>query len=149
MAIPTLLECQTRLVNKERDNSRHRSQSLYHKILDMILETIMMNALGATTFFCVRHTDFTVKLDFSFLAFAVVFPLTFLIQTVFSRRDAALSSLADFKASLLSTVLFTLTVDWKSQEGYPTRRGRLELPEHFNANVLLQDTNRSRSVRVS
>lgn len=79
-----------------------------------------------------HHRD--LKIDFSFLAFAVVFPLTFLISSTFARREQALAFLADFKSSLLSTALFTLAVDWPAQDS--TYNGRLSLPKHFNAQVV-------------
>lgn len=74
-------------------------------------------------------------MDFAFLAFAVVFPLTFLISSTFARREQALSFLADFKSSILTAALMTLSVDWPSNDGQPTN-GRLQLPNRFNAQVV-------------
>jgi len=85
--------------------------------------------------YCLTIQYRDVKLDFSFLAFAVVFPLTFLISSTFARREQALSFLADFKSSLLTAALLTLSVDWPSDTGAPYN-GRLQLPERFNAHVV-------------
>eukprot|EP00121_Abeoforma_whisleri_P001999 Awhi_evm1s1789 len=47
----------------------------------------------------IKYT-FSRRLDFSLLGFAIVFPLTFLMQQVFSRREQALVRLSDFKSAL-------------------------------------------------
>jgi hypothetical protein len=151
--IPSLVECKAQLVNPEYEAAKNRALRLSHKLNDigydivaafyiylvntLGLETILIvtNATLATYFFCARYEEFATRLDFSFLAFAIVFPLTFLIQAVFNRREQALVRLADFKAAVLSTTLFTMTVDWASSDGSLTR-GRLSLPKQFNANVL-------------
>ena len=69
----------------------------------------------------------------AFLSFSVVFPLTFLINTTFGRRDQALQRLADFRACVLSTALFSFTVDWPDPKipGSYTG-GRKLLPPSFN-----------------
>jgi len=46
-----------------------------------------------------------------------------------------LSKLADFKASVLSTALFTLTSDWAAANGDPVG-GRMALSSRFNMNVV-------------
>jgi len=151
--IPTLKECRMFLRNDEAAAYRSRAQSLKHRLTNMVADTIaaifiyisftltiesfviVTHAVLATYFYCRRYTHFSAKLDFSFLAFSIVFPLTFLIQSVFSRRDQALQRLMDFKSALLSTALFTLTCDWTSKDGSPVG-GRLMLPPNFNKIVL-------------
>lgn len=64
----------------------------------------------------------------------MVFPLTFLISSTFARREQALAYLADFKSSLLSTALMTLSVDWPNDKGV-RYNGRLQLPGRFNVQV--------------
>ena len=77
---------------------------------------VISNAVIVTFFYCYNYEQYAVKLDFSFLSFSVVFPLTFLINTTFGRRDQALQKLADFRGCVLSTALFTYTVDWPDPE---------------------------------
>ena len=159
--VPTLLECRKQLYNKENEHHKRRRQhstkgniketamdflaAFYIYLVHMIgMETLLFlcNAVGATYFY-IYYSDtypgIAIKLDFSFLAFSVVFPLTFLIQTVFARRDLALSRFADFKAAILSVVLFTLTVDWPDPNGVKKPNltgGRLALSDNFNQNVV-------------
>eukprot|EP00122_Pirum_gemmata_P005203 Pgem_evm1s4747 len=62
---------------------------------------IMLNAIGATCFY-LFHTDengklLSTRLDFSLLGFAVIFPLTFLMNQAFSRRESSLTQLNDFR----------------------------------------------------
>jgi hypothetical protein len=98
---------------------------------------VLANAVLATILFCLVFEDVAVKLDFSFLAFAVVFPLTFLIGSTFGRRDLALQRLADFKACILSTCLTTLSVDWPPLgDSSSPSGGRLDLPLDFNQQVV-------------
>lgn len=94
---------------------------------------IVFNAFAATAYFMYEKPTFHVKLDFALLAIAVIFPLTFLVQATFNRRDLALSRLADFKACVLSMALFKFTVDWA---GNGNVGGRLALPDTFNKQVL-------------
>lgn len=153
--VPSLRECQRLLHNDEFDVYVKKSKTTHHQVSNVFfnnvaafiiylahtigLETFLVlgNAVGVSYFFCafVEHT--AVKLDFSFLAFSVVFPLTFLIQTTFSRRDLALTRLADLKANILSTVLTTLSVDWPSKDDKSSLSGgRLDLPDDFNSIVV-------------
>lgn len=151
--IPSLQECQKQLKNPEAEKYRRKTVTTKRRLEDMVMNVfaalfiwfinmatlesiiVIINA-GLSAFLYSLHAEkFAVKLDFSFLAFAVVFPLTFLIQSTFARRELALSFLADFKASILSASLMTLTTDWPDMEGDLTS-GRLALPEQFNANVV-------------
>ncbi|GKY97191.1 hypothetical protein MPSEU_000677500 [Mayamaea pseudoterrestris] len=151
--LPSLVDCKKKLVNKIRDEHLERSSNAGHILQNLVLDilagfyiyfantvgvetlVVVVNAVAATVFFCIEHARFAVRLDFAYLSFAVVFPLTFLIQTVFARRDLALSHLADFKAALLGTTMFTMTVDWPTTDGALTG-GRMSLPKKFNENVL-------------
>jgi hypothetical protein len=153
IAIPSLQECQKHLKNDEAEKHREQAVKLSSRVTDLVmnevaalwiwfitmfsLESIVViaNAAVATLVYCYHAEAYAVKLDFSFLAFAVIFPLTFLLQSTFGRREQALSFLADFKGAVLSTALMTLTVDWPDTDGDLTT-GRLSLPEQFNANVL-------------
>lgn len=146
-------ECQATLENEEAQAYQERNGKLTHQLNEAILnmlaalfiyvsnttgfESVVMTANAATAswYYIEQKEHFAVKLDFSFLAFSVVFPLTFLIQSTFSRRDQALTRLADFKACILSSSLFTFTVDWSSKESGLVG-GRLTLPNNFNAQVL-------------
>jgi len=149
--IPSLQECRRSLVNKEMDNYKKKQRKyrkmVQHSLLDLVAAFIIYlghiigiqcflvvtNACMVTWYFCSRAGDFAVKLDFSFLAFSVVFPLTFLVQASFSRRDQALSRLADFKSCVQSTCLLTLLVDWPC--GSELTGGRQTMPSQFNMNV--------------
>ena len=83
------------------------------------------------------RTLFYLNSSVQFLSFSIVLPLTFLINTTFGRRDQALQKLADFRGCVLSTALFTYTVDWPDPEvpGSYTG-GRKRLPPSFNEAVL-------------
>lgn len=151
--IPSLATCQRQLQNKTADQYNKRSKKWYWRIADTVMNIlaavyiylasicgfeailVITNTVIATYYFCYFAEDYAVKLDFAFLSMAVVFPLTFLIQSTFSRRDAALSRLADFKSAVLSSVLFEFSVDWATKDGDPVG-GRAQLPLQFNKNVL-------------
>ena len=153
IAIPSLQECQKHLRNEEAEKHREKTVKLSSRVKDLLLKefsalwiwfitmcclesiVVIANAAIATFVFCKNAEAYAVKLDFHFLAFAVIFPLTFLLESTFGRRERAISSLADFKGAVLSTALMTLTVDWPGTDGDLTK-GRLGLPEQFNANVL-------------
>ena len=153
--IPTLRECQNTFHCEEADQWQHNARNPFHKLLTTILNIagafyiwishtmsiesflVISNAVIVTFFYCYNYEQYAVKLDFSFLSFSVVFPLTFLINTTFGRRDQALQKLADFRGCVLSTALFTYTVDWPDPEvpGSYTG-GRKRLPPSFNEAVL-------------
>lgn len=153
LKIPALSECKLRLRNDVADEHRSRARTIRRSFVETILnylaalyiyvantagvESLLVtaNAAGATLLYCYFTEDFAVKLDFAFLSVAVVFPLTFLISATFNRRELALSRLAEFKACILSTVLFMLTVDWPASKDEATK-GRLKLPATFNAIVV-------------
>ena len=149
--IPTLRECQNAFYCEEADEWLHNARNPFHKLARTLLNIIaafyiwiahtlsfesflvIVNATVVTFFYCHEYVQFAVKLDFAFLSFSVVFPLTFLINTTFGRRDQALQRLADFRACVLSTALFSFTVDWpdpKIPGGYTG--GRKLLPPSFN-----------------
>ena len=151
--IPSLQECKKHLKNEEAEKHRENASKPTSRVVNLVmnesaalwiwfitmcsLESIVViaNASVAAFVFFRYADDYAVKLDFSFLAFAVIFPLTFLLQSTFSRREQALSFFADFKAAVLSAALMTLTVDWPDTTGNLIR-GRLAMPEQFNANIL-------------
>jgi hypothetical protein len=151
--IPSLQECQKQLKNPEAEKYRQETVTTKSRLEDMVMNifaalyiwfinmatlesiVVVVNAGMAAYFYSKHAAIYAAKLDFSFLAFAVVFPLTFLMQSTLARREQAPSFLADFKASILTTSLMTLTVDWPDTEG-DLSSGRLALPEHFNANVV-------------
>mmetsp|Transcript_6890 Transcript_6890/g.14064 ORF Transcript_6890/g.14064 Transcript_6890/m.14064 type:complete len:583 (-) Transcript_6890:104-1852(-) len=150
--VPSLKKLQKKyLKNKEASDYRKRSRNQGWRIFELILEIfstliiylaftatlesviIITHAVLVTYFFFLKHEEYAVKLDFAFLAFAVIFPLTFLIQSTFNRREEALRRLMDFKAGLLSLALFTFTVDWpESGVSGSKDRGRLALPASFH-----------------
>jgi hypothetical protein len=183
--VPSLKECRCYLRNDEADAYHKRSETIIHRVSNVILDyaaatwmyiantyvprcrhpraapfllpsshlddlscqsyrvtlestVAVLNAVFATYFYCRNADRLSAKLDFAFLAFSVVFPLTFLIQSVFSRRDQALQRLADFKGAVLAAVLMTLTCDWATSDGSSTTMGRLELPPQFNR-IVVQD----------
>jgi len=95
---------------------------------------VCLNAAGASCFFLFYLPAYghylASKLDFTFLSFAVVFPLTFLVQQSFRRREQVLVLLADFKALLLN--LFLAKILWD----FPNKRtkewgGLVDLPDTF------------------
>jgi hypothetical protein len=154
IVIPSLRECRNWLVNDHAEayhehvaKPRTRvaevvlnfSAAFYIYLVNTVgLETIAvtLNAVLAAFYYCHNAADFAVKLDFSFLSFSVVFPLTFLIQSTFARRDQALVRFFDFKSAVLTTALFTLTCDWANSSDGKPNGGRLAMPEDFNAGVV-------------
>jgi hypothetical protein len=152
--IPSLLECRQFLSNPEADAHNQTAFQPLHILQNLLLNilaaftiwfinmlsvetfVVAFNAAGAASYFGreKRRGEWELKLDFSFLAFAVVFPLTFLISSTFARREQAFSFLADFKSSVLSAALMTLSVDWPNDKG-DLYNGRLQLPERFNRQV--------------
>ena len=159
--IPSLHECQLALHNEEADAHRRKVDKQSHVATNVLLDAlaatyiyitnsmryetllVVINASLSTFFYCKFSDTFAVKLDFSFLAFSVVFPLSFLIQSTFNRRELALQRLADFKSALLTAALLSLTVDWDSEDSGSNNKGsdgrpkhgggRLALPENFAA----------------
>jgi len=99
---------------------------------------VVLNAVLVTLFFLEFEDSemmhLASRLDFSILAFAVVFPLTYLLQQAFTRRESALVYVANFKSSLISIVIADLTWDFPVAE---TKKwgGRATLPEDFNLRV--------------
>ena len=157
--VPSLKECRSYLRNDEAEAYQKRSETISHRFSSVILDfaaaifvylintlslesfLAVTNAVLATYFYCRNADEWSAKLDFAFLAFAVVFPLTFLIQSVFSRRDQALQRLADFKAVVWAAALMTMTCDWAASDGSSRTMGRLELPPQFNK-IVAQDYRR-------
>jgi hypothetical protein len=153
LKVPTLKMCLLELHNPYAEAYRQRAVRPVHTGLNFVLDTVaafaiwilnmltietvlvVANAAGAAVFFAEEKQDWALKLDFSFLAFAIIFPLSFLLQSTFNRREQALSWFADFKTSVLSGALMTLTVDWPNKEGDPSN-GRLQLPQSFNTQVV-------------
>ena len=151
--IPRLKDCKASLHNQEKEDHRRHSSSPIYRARSTILnicadfymyflgifgfETVLVaaNAVFATFYFCENADDYSVRLDFSFLAFSIIFPLSFLIQSTFSRRDQALTRLADYRSAILSTALYTLTVDWPSSSDNRIG-GRLDLPVNFDEAVV-------------
>ena len=151
MEIPSLAECQAALHNEEAAAHREANARNVHVAKNVVLDflaalyvyitntlnmetlLVLLNAASATIYFLLNHERFAVKLDFSFLAFSVVFPLTFLIQSTFNRREVALQRIVDFKSAVLSAALLTFTVDWESEDS--KIGGRLALPPNFGAAV--------------
>jgi hypothetical protein len=70
------------------------------------------------------------KLDMSILSFAVVFPLTYLFQQAFTRREAALAALADIKALLVNENMACMTWDFP-HNATKKFNGRTSLPAGF------------------
>lgn len=153
--IPTLRECQSAFTNPEADAAYQMARNPFHRILTTFLniiaafyiwvahtlnfETVLAvtNATLVTLFYCYYSDLYAAKLDFSFLSFSVVFPLTFLIQSTFTRREDALHRLSDFRACVLSTALFTFTCDWPDPAVPGSfAGGRRELPEAFDKATL-------------
>lgn len=151
--IHSLKECQNLLQNPAALEHDHQASKLHNALIENVLDIlaafhvyilhmlqldtiiILVNTSAALWYYCEDAHDYSAKLDFSFLAFSVVFPLTFLVQASFARRDYGLTCLADFKASIPSIALLTLTVDWAPGDGDKTG-GRLSLPRKFNAQVV-------------
>ena len=151
MEIPSLAECQAALHNEEAAAHREANARNVHVAKNVVLDffaalyvyfantlnmetlLVLLNAASATIYYLMNFERFAVKLDFSFLAFSVVFPLTFLIQSTFNRREVALQRIVDFKSAVLSAALLTFTVDWESEDS--KIGGRLALPNNFGAAV--------------
>ena len=156
--VPTLNACQKHFVNEEAEKAFRRLNPIRNLVRTLqnvagafyivfahtfSFETLvtLANAALVTLFYVQRHERFAAKLSFGFLAFSVIFPLSFLIQSTFRRRERALEYLADFRSCVLSTALFTFTVDWADGQGNPTGGRRRSLPPSFDT-AALQDFRR-------
>lgn len=99
---------------------------------------VLANAIGATIFFLEYEDDegtlIAAKLDMSFLAFSVTFPLTYLMGQAFGRREQALQHAADFRSVLTSIVCGSLIWDFPSAASKEWG-GRAELPDWYNRYV--------------
>eukprot|EP00511_Aplanochytrium_stocchinoi_P002520 CAMPEP_0204826658 /NCGR_PEP_ID=MMETSP1346-20131115/4286_1 /ASSEMBLY_ACC=CAM_ASM_000771 /TAXON_ID=215587 /ORGANISM="Aplanochytrium stocchinoi, Strain GSBS06" /LENGTH=422 /DNA_ID=CAMNT_0051954763 /DNA_START=143 /DNA_END=1411 /DNA_ORIENTATION=- len=102
---------------------------------------ILTNTAGATAFYLwyqTKESEFiAAKLDFSLVAVAVVFPLTFLLQQVFQRREAALQVFAEFRA-ILQNITFSF-LNWNfsiSVNGKGHFDGRRYLTVDFEERVV-------------
>ncbi len=71
------------------------------------------------------------KLDMSILSFAVVFPLTYLFQQSFTRREIALAALADIKALTVNENMACMTWDFP-HNATKKFNGRTSLPAGFD-----------------
>jgi hypothetical protein len=97
---------------------------------------IMVGNAVLVTYFYLTYTDgfgypLGAKLDMSILSFAVVFPLTFLFQLTFTRREAALVALAEMKALLVNENLACMTWDFP-HNATKKFNGRTSLPAGFD-----------------
>ncbi|GBG23843.1 Hypothetical Protein FCC1311_000632 [Hondaea fermentalgiana] len=165
MEIPSLESCSEYLVNEEADMQARRQESrglcgtAYDNfrlaMVDMLaslaiyarhsctMDTLLVviNTFVATYGMLVFMDDgtdyiFAVKLDFSFLGFAVIFPLSSAITLAYTRRESALLRLADFRALVMQSCLATLTWEWPHPEHPKRMTGRCCLPNGFNKRVL-------------
>ncbi len=98
-------------------------------LINAALVTLLYIWIGADT-----DIEFASKLDFSILAFSVVFPLTFLISQAYTRRENALTTLSDFRVILLSMSTAMMTWNFKDSET-GGKNGRARLPKGFNEAV--------------
>jgi hypothetical protein len=97
---------------------------------------IMVANAVLVTYFYLTYTDgqdnhLGAKLDMSILSFAVVFPLTYLFQQTFTRREAALTALADIKALLVNENMACMTWDFP-HNATKKFNGRTSLPAGFD-----------------
>ncbi|CAK9007331.1 Uncharacterized protein SCF082_LOCUS9411 [Durusdinium trenchii] len=100
---------------------------------------VLVNAVAVTVFYLEFDEGSTglflaSKLDFSILAFAVVFPLTFLMQQAYTRREGALTALATLRAVLIHISMSTLMWDF-AEINTKRWKGRETLPKNFNTRV--------------
>jgi len=101
------------------------------------LESILVSALsaGVTYFYCrveIGDHKFAGNLSWTFISFAVVFPLTYSYGEAFKRREQALGHIAGLKTNLCW--LYMAHRDWFF--GTDTSRGRLGLGEGHIDEVL-------------
>mmetsp|Transcript_4352 Transcript_4352/g.5363 ORF Transcript_4352/g.5363 Transcript_4352/m.5363 type:complete len:427 (+) Transcript_4352:47-1327(+) len=101
---------------------------------------LLVNATAATVFYLEYETsdgtNLAAKLDFSLVGFAIVFPLTFLLQQVFQRREEALHVFAEFRAILQNIQISMMTWEFDisvNKKGH--WEGRRYLSEDFEERV--------------
>jgi hypothetical protein len=105
---------------------------------------VLSNSTAVTAFYLYYIDPETNKylasrLDFSILSFSVVFPLTFLLQQAFTRREQSLAALGDLKALITHIAMATMT--WDFVEQYTKKYdGRAQLAEDFDERVLKATT---------
>jgi hypothetical protein len=95
---------------------------------------VVTNAVLVTYFYLSYEWNghnLAAKLDMSILSFAVVFPLTYLFQQSFTRREVALQALADIKALMVNENMACMTWDFPHNV---TKKfnGRTSLPAGFD-----------------
>ena len=129
---------------------RSAPQELYHSFVDLgldllsavsvwasvliTLETCLVAAISAlsvcfyTKWYEFRGAPLSVNLNWTFLSFALVFPLTFSLNEAFRRRELALQTLAIMKANSLAIYAAHRDWDWPARVAGSTCGGRSQLP---------------------
>lgn len=100
------------------------------------LESVIVSAISAATtlFYCrtsIGGHVFAGNLSWTFISFAVVFPLTYSIGEAFKRREEALRELAGLKATIYNVCLAHTDWSW----GTDPDKGRDLLPKVFVENT--------------
>ncbi len=92
---------------------------------------VVVNACVVSVVYCTAWNDTAVRLDLGLMTTAVIFPLSFLLQQSFQRREAALMQLSLLRSSVSTIAMVTFTADWPCKGG-PSWDGRMQMPSGFN-----------------
>jgi hypothetical protein len=92
---------------------------------------VVVNACFVTVLYGTVWKDTAVRLDLGIMTTAVIFPLSFLLQQSFQRRELALNQLSLLRSSITTTAMVTFSSDWPCKGG-PNCGGRMQMPAEFN-----------------
>jgi len=123
--------------------ARHGFQDLFSAVLvgwrilyQFETSVALLSSLFAVTFFNFWNfgeQEVAAKMSWVFVSVAVVFPLTYEINSAFKRREEALNAFAQVKALIVSTYLGHVYWDWDKD-----RNGRGSVPSHHSDEVLME-----------
>lgn len=85
------------------------------------LHTMVLCIIGCLAVYICQEWGLSYNMDLHFMAAGTIFPLTFAISQAFSRRERALTMLAELKASIVA--LYWHHRDWAQDDDFPASLG--------------------------
>lgn len=85
------------------------------------IHTLVLCAISCLSCFVAARMNWSYRLEFSLMALGITIPLTFNITQAFTRRERALITLAEMKASVIA--LYWQHRDWPQDDNYPDSLG--------------------------
>eukprot|EP00882_Tetradesmus_deserticola_P025750 GHRQ01028311.1.p1 GENE.GHRQ01028311.1~~GHRQ01028311.1.p1 ORF type:complete len:355 (+),score=109.23 GHRQ01028311.1:157-1221(+) len=85
------------------------------------IHTLVLCAISCMSCYVAMRMNWSYRLEFSLMALGITIPLTFNITQAFTRRERALITLAEMKASIIA--LYWQHRDWPQDDNFPDSLG--------------------------